>query len=119
MACAVLHTSGRGVGGGLVTARFDRPAALTESQALVELVATTKEFERDLRVTAAHVAAARPEFSSGKTSETQLRPAMHERPFEMMVFFETIGLAEALTVMPEVELSLKSPRLRKSSCSGL
>jgi hypothetical protein len=33
--------------------------------------------------------------SGGATSETALRPPMHEAPFDLVLFAETIGLPEA------------------------
>jgi hypothetical protein len=106
MACEVLRTSGRGSGGGLVTSRFDMPEGMSEAEAAQRLAPVLDPLEDDARVTAVHLAAARPNFSDQKTSETQLRPAMHEKPFQLVVYVETIGLPEATSLAPELEAAI-------------
>lgn len=106
MACTVLRTSGRGAGGGLVTSRFDLPAGMDEAAAVAALAPALDALEDNRLVTGVHLAAARPDFSSQKTSETGLRPPMHEKPFDLVVYVETIGLPEATTLAPELEAAL-------------
>lgn len=106
MACTVLRTGGRGSGGGLVTSRFDLQPGSSESDAVQALSAALDALEDDARVTAVHLAGARPNYSSQQTSETELRPAMHEKPFDLVVYVETIGLAEATTLAPELEAAI-------------
>ena len=106
MACQVLRTGGRGAGGGLVTSRFDLPDGVDEAAAVAKLAPALDALEDDARVTAVHVAGARPDFSNQKTSETELRPAMHEKPFQLVVFVETIGLPEATSLAPELEAAI-------------
>lgn len=95
MACEIRHTEGRGVGGGLVTARLVLPTGLDEAQAEAALLPVIAQIGSLNAVTAVHLAVARPDFSSQKTSETQLRPQMNEAPFDLVLVIETIGLAEA------------------------
>lgn len=106
MACAVLRTGGRGEGGGLVTSRFDLPAGMNEAEAETLLAPLLDRLDGAADVTAVHLAAARPDFSDQKTSETELRPAMQERPFDLVVFVETIGLAEATRLAPQLEAGI-------------
>ncbi len=106
MACTVLRSGGRGAGGGLITSRCDLPAGMSEADAVQALSATLDTLENDARITAVHLAGARPDYSCQQTSETELRPAMHERPFQIVVFAETIGLAEATSLAPEMETAI-------------
>lgn len=108
MACTVVRSSGRGVGGGLVTSRFSLPAGMDEASAVTKLVPVLDALEQTHPLTAIHLAAARPAFSGQKTSETELRPPMHERPFDLVAFAETIGPAEADSAAPLIEQALAS-----------
>lgn len=102
MACTVLYTGGRGVGGGLVTSRFTLPSGLNEGDATAQLMPVIKALEQHDLISAVHLAAARPAVSGGKTSETTLRPPMHEAAFDLVLFVETIGLPEAEAVTPAI-----------------
>lgn len=106
MACQVLRTGGRGLGGGLVTSRFELPAEVGEAEAVERLAPVLDALEQHAHVSGVHLAAARPDFSSQKTSETGLRPPMHERPFDLLVFVETIGPDEAAFLTAEVEAAI-------------
>lgn len=106
MACTVLHTSGRGSGGGLVTSRFDLPDGVDEATMAARLAPLLRHYLDHPAVTAVHLAAARPNFAGGETSETGLRPPMDERPFALVVYIETIGLPEATDLAPVLEGSL-------------
>ncbi len=105
-ACAVLRSGGRGVGGGLVTSRFRLPAGMGEADAAAALEPVLAALEDHPLATAAHLAAARPDFSGAPTSETELRPPMDEEPFDLVVMIEAIGLAEADALAPEVEAAI-------------
>lgn len=108
MACTVLRTGGRGVGGGLVTSRFDLPDGMTEQAAAALLEPVLALLEENPLASAIHLAAARPEYSSQETSETDLRPPMHERSFQLVVFAETIGAEEAESFAPQIEQAIAS-----------
>lgn len=96
VACAVVHSGGRGVGGGLISARLRLPAGLDEAAAIERLVPVLDTMaDSSTAISAVHLAAARPDYSSQKTSETSLRPPMHEEPFDLVCLIETIGLPEA------------------------
>jgi hypothetical protein len=102
MACAVLHSDGRGVGGAVATARLALPAGLDEAGAQAALAPALAAIGGMQAVTAVHLAAARPAFSDGETSETRLRPAMHEAPFDLVLVVEAMGLAEAEAAGPAI-----------------
>jgi hypothetical protein len=106
MACAVLHSGGRGVGGGLVSARMSLPVGMDEDAAVARLAPVIAALEGHVLISAVHLAAARPEFSGQKTSETALRPPMDERPFDLVLFCETIGSAEAGAAAPAIATAL-------------
>lgn len=95
MACVVLETGGRGVGGALVSLRMGLPQGMDEAAAHEALRPALDAINGLPEVTAAHLAAARPDFSDQRTSETELRPQMHEAPFDLVIVAECIGLAEA------------------------
>ncbi|MBO9581716.1 MAG: hypothetical protein J7498_12550 [Sphingobium sp.] len=108
MACQVLRTGGRGEGGGLVTSRFDLPEGMSEEDAMAALAPVLDQLEQSADVTAVHLAAARPGFSDQKTAETELRPAMREKSFDLVVFAETIGLGEATRLAPRMQEAISA-----------
>jgi hypothetical protein len=108
MACTQLHSGGRGVGGGLVTSRFNLPAGLNEADAAARLQPVIAALEQHDLISAVHLAAARPAVSGQKTSETELRPPMHEAPFDLVLFVETIGLPEAQAAAAPIEAAISA-----------
>jgi hypothetical protein len=102
-ACTVLHSSGRGVGGALLTSRFRLPGGMSEDQAHTALASVLAGMAEQAYVCGTHLAGARPEFSDQATSETQLRPPMDEPPFDLVLIVETIGLAEAEALQARLE----------------
>lgn len=108
MACTVLHTSGRGVGGGLVTSRFALPAGVSEAEAAARLEPVLTALAQHDLITAVHLAGARPAVSGGNTSETALRPPMHEAPFDLVIYAETIGLPEAEAAAPAIAAAVSA-----------
>ncbi|MBC2667615.1 hypothetical protein ACFOON_02140 [Novosphingobium piscinae] len=106
MACTVLHTSGRGSGGGVVTSRFALPAGVDEAAMAERIRPLLHRFADHPSVTAAHLGAARPRFAGGETSETDLRPPMAEPAFALVVYLETIGLPEATALQDELAVAL-------------
>lgn len=95
MACEVLETGGRGVGGALVSLRLRLPAGMGEGEGQLALAPALAAINAMPAVTAVHLAAARPDFSEIRTSETELRPPMSEPLFDLVIVAECIGLAEA------------------------
>ncbi|MBB3954449.1 hypothetical protein [Novosphingobium sediminicola] len=95
MACEVLETGGRGVGGALVSLRLRLPAGMDEDAGHRALAPALAAINAMPQVTSVHLAAARPDFSEIRTSETELRPPMSEPPFDLVILAECMGLAEA------------------------
>ncbi len=108
MACEVSSSSGRGVGGGLLTARISLGSVTNEASAERALAPVIAQLTETPLVTAVHLAAARPSFSDQKTSETKLRPEMNETPFDLVLIAETTGLVEAEAAAPSVLTLLQS-----------
>lgn len=106
MACTVLHSGGRGVGGGLVSARITLPAGMDEATAAAQLAPAIAALEADPLVTAVHLAGARPVFAGQKSSETALRPPMDEAPFDLVLMADSIGLPEAEALVPTIAAAL-------------
>ncbi len=112
MACAVVRSDGRGLGGGLVTSRFSLQPGMDEAAAVAALGPVLDALAQTHPITGIHLAAARPAFSGQKTSETELRPPMHERPFDLVVFAETTGPAEAEAAALLVEPAIAAAGFR-------
>ncbi len=108
MACSLRQTSGRGMGGGLITARISLGSG--EDAASVEhaLGPLMLQIGKHSTVTAVHLAGASPAFSDQKTSETELRPKMNESSFDLVLLIETVGLAEAEAEIPNVRAMIAS-----------
>jgi hypothetical protein len=94
MSCAVTSTRGRGIGGALATFRGSLPEGRGEGEMLKALEQPLDALMQRGPVTGVHVAVARPEYSGGLTRETELRPQMHEAPFDIVVMVEGVGLRE-------------------------
>lgn len=107
MACEVLETGGRGVGGGLVSIRLRLPDGMAEAAAQAALAPALDAIRAMPAVTAVHLAGARPDYSEIRTSETDLRPPMSEPPFDLVVVAETIGLAEAREAQDAMEAAIR------------
>lgn len=103
VACEVVHTGGRGVGGAVATVRL---TCADEGAAVAALAPALAAIEGMAPVTAVHLAAARPGYSDQETSETQLRPRMHEAPFDLVLVVEAMGLAEAHEAESEIMAAL-------------
>lgn len=93
-ACAVAYTSGRGVGGALVTLRGRRPEGMSEADFHDAAIPVLEGLGQQPLVSGVHLGLARPEFSNMPTKETELRPAMNEAPFDYVVILESFGIRE-------------------------
>jgi len=94
MACETLADAGAGVGGAVATLRAKLPPSSTETDFLAGVEQLNSQLMAISAVTAAHCAGARPQYSDMRTRETDLRPQMNERPFDIVVIVEGIGLIE-------------------------
>jgi len=106
MACALAYSSGRGVGGALATFRCLFPAGADEALLAGQLQPALEWIAAREGVTGVHVGVARDSFSGGHTKEIDLRPAMHETPFDIVVIVESIGLAEMDRELAAIEAEL-------------
>lgn len=111
VACAIVHTSGRGVGGALASFRCALPPGIDESTMLKRMQPALADIADMPLVTAVHVAVARPDFSSQRTTETALRPPMNERPFDLVVVAESVGLMEVERDAGQITATLASTGL--------
>jgi hypothetical protein len=102
MTCAAGATFGRGAGGALTTVRVSYAPGATEADALAAMPAVTEALMALPSVCGVHLGIAQPKFSSQATKETELRPRMDERPFDLVVVVEGIGLAELTRDEPAI-----------------
>jgi hypothetical protein len=94
VACETVSTTGLGAGGAMATLRLDLPAGMDEPafrDASAELTATLMP---QPGVCGVHTALARPEYSSVRTTETELRPEMAEPGFGAVVLIDGVGQKE-------------------------
>ena len=103
VACDRIASSGVGDGGAMATIRLDY-----ESGAGPDAVHTRAQSLADTLLTVSgaccvHIGLARTEVSGVKTRETELRPGMAEKEFDMVVLIEGSGAPEPETAIPAFE----------------
>jgi len=103
MSCETLFTKSRGAGGAIATFRADLPGNIDEAQALSSLTSAVEEIVSIAGVTGVHIGVPRPNFTNGETTEVQIRPAMTEPDFGVVIVVEGIGLAELTAKQPAIE----------------
>lgn len=95
IACDTLASEGHGIGGSIATWRLNlAPGAALDAAAIV------RELRACRPVIAAHVGLARPDITSYRTAETDLRPAGEEAGFDALILAEGIGHAALGAAMP-------------------
>tara|TARA_E500000318_G_scaffold17705_4_gene17979 strand:+ start:4123 stop:4833 length:711 start_codon:yes stop_codon:yes gene_type:complete len=103
VACDRIASAGVGEGGAMATIRLDfangsgADGVRAGAQSLADAL---------LKVTSAcgvHIGLARTEVSGVKTKETELRPGMAEKEFDVVVLIEGSGLPELETSLPEFQ----------------
>lgn len=103
VACDRIASSGVGDGGAIATIRLD----FANGAEAADLVTGAQELaDRLLQVTAVcgvHIGLARPSVSGVKTRETELRPGMSERGFDVVILVEGSGLLELEASVPTFE----------------
>lgn len=107
-ACDLRHSAGRGVGGAISSFRGRFPGDCDEEEFLARLTPYLEALLREPSVAGGHVGAARPEFSSQRTRETDLRPEMSEGPFDFVMLIESFGLRELAGLAADAEAALVS-----------
>ena len=110
-ACQVAHSSGRGVGGALASFRGGLPEGCDEQDFYKVLREWLEDLQNDPRVSGVHLAFARKEISNAPTTETRIRPPMHEDDFDFVLIVESYGLCEADALTLEVAEVLKGLRV--------
>jgi hypothetical protein len=100
-ACSIAATVGRGVGGAMITIRVPfggqgevgfREVAPTLAVQLLALDGTN----------AVHVGTARPDITSAKTRETELRGMTRDNVFDGVIMVDGVGRRELELLMPEI-----------------
>lgn len=100
--CKTAYSRGRGIGGAVGTFRGCLPEGCDEESFYDRLRERLQDFESDPMISGVHLAFAREEFSNAATTETRIRPPMHEDGFGFVLILETYGLREAETLAPGV-----------------
>jgi hypothetical protein len=100
-ACAVISTTGRGVGGAMITIRlsFDRKS---ESKLEADAAPLTEQIMALDGVSSVDVGRARPEVTGAKTRETELRGTKSDGLFDAVVLVDGIGRRELEAARPAV-----------------
>lgn len=93
-ACEVAYTSGRGVGGGLITLRGRFGEGLPEADFCASITPALDALGQQPLINAVHLGVARPNYSGAPTKETELRPKMNEAAFDFVVIVESYGIRE-------------------------
>jgi hypothetical protein len=111
MSCEVGASIGQGIGGALATFRCSLGVGASAASIEAGLKANLETLCSGGLIVGAHYGFARPEFSGGRTRETELRPEMDEPPFDLVVVIEGVGLAEV-----DREADAISAGLRRIGC---
>jgi hypothetical protein len=104
-ACQTIETSGRGIGGALLTSRlyFTQAGAAAFTACATDLA---KQFSAFDGVTGVHIGVADPSVTSVMTAETELKKQAGEAVFDGVVMVEGIGRRELEAVLPRVTARL-------------
>lgn len=94
MSCKTVHSAGCGVGGALSTFRCTLGDGQDSSQTLALLAPALEEMSAHPLVTGVHVGIACPDFADQQTAEARLRPKTQEKPFDVVIITEGVGLLE-------------------------
>lgn len=94
VACETVSTTGLGAGGAMATIRLDLPPSMDEAAFRAASAELTSTLLPCPGVCGVHTALARPEYSSVRTTETQLRPEMAEPGFDAVILIEGVGQKE-------------------------
>jgi hypothetical protein len=108
-ACQTIGSSGRGIGGVLLTSRlYFTPAG---TQAFTAFAAALAEQLGVLDgVTGVHVGVAEPSVTSVRTAETELKKQAGESVFDGVVMVEGIGRRELEAILPRLSSLLTTDR---------
>jgi hypothetical protein len=94
--CDIAASEGCGIGGSIATWRLSlAPGAPLNAAAVVRALRAAPA------ISAAHVGLARPDITSYRTAETELRPAGQEAGFDALVLAEGVRHAQLAAILPE------------------
>ncbi|WP_072597152.1 hypothetical protein [Sinorhizobium americanum] len=99
--CAVVSTTGRGVGGAMITIRLSFHGA-SEAKLVVDSAAITEQIMALDGVSSVDIGSARPEITSAKTRETELRGTTSDGLFDAVLLVDGIGRRELEAAKPGV-----------------
>ena len=94
VACETVSSAGLGAGGAMATIRADLPDGVDEPGFTAAATRLSDALLVLPGVCGVHVAMARPEYSSVRTTETELRPEMAEPAFDCVILVEGVGQRE-------------------------
>jgi hypothetical protein len=93
-ACAIVATTGRGVGGAMATIRVPRVGADTQA-----VIGSIMDLDG---VASVHVGVNRPDTTSARTRETALRATTRDGLFDAVVLVDGIGRREMEAALPGI-----------------
>jgi hypothetical protein len=104
-ACQTVHTSGRGIGGALLTSRayFTAAGKTPFTACAADLAEQVGALDG---VTGVHIGVADPRVTSVKTAETELKKQAGEGVFDAVVMVEGIGRRQLEAIGPRVTARL-------------
>lgn len=102
MSCETAFSRSSGIGGSFATFRAPMPRGTTDADLLDALLDHVDPILDLPSVTGIHIAFARPTHTNGETTEVQIRPAMEEPEFGIVVVVEGIGLSEITIDQPVI-----------------
>lgn len=108
VACERVASAGLGDGGAIATTRLSFMDGATEAGVRAGSAALVEAILAIPGVCAAHVGLARTEVSGVRTRETELRPEMAERGFDVVVITECSGRPELEAAIGEIEAAIAS-----------
>lgn len=99
--CAVVSTTGRGVGGAMITLRISFDGA-SEAKLVADTAAITEQIMALDGVSSVDIGSARPEITGAKTRETELRGTTSDGLFDAVLLVDGIGRRELEAARPAV-----------------
>jgi len=103
--CGIVSTTGRGVGGAMITIRLSFKGA-EESKLANDAAALTEKVMKLDGISSVDIGVARPEVTSAKTRETELRGTTRDGLFDAVFIVDGIGRRELEAALPSVEAIL-------------
>lgn len=99
--CSIISTTGRGVGGALITIRLSFDGS-NEAKLEAEAAALTEQIIKLDGVSSVDFGASRPEVTGAKTRETELRGLNRDGLFDAVLIVDGIGRRELEEALPAI-----------------